>query len=92
MNNIDNSGTLYDIDCEKVVKAAREESIKQDLKKVYEALCEKGYNPKAQLIGYILTEDPTYITSHNDARKIAYRLDRYEILEVLLKNLLEEEK
>ena len=83
-------GTQYNIDIPEVLKAVKEEQIKKDLTFVYEALCEKGYNPISQLIGYILTEDPTYITSHNGARKLACRLDRYEILEVLLKQMLQE--
>ncbi len=55
------------------------------LKDVYEALVEKGYNPINQLVGYILSGDPTYITSHNDARTKIRALERDELLEKLVK-------
>lgn len=56
---------------------------------VYEALEEKGYNPINQIIGYILSGDPTYITSHNNARTIIRKLERDELLEEILKKYLE---
>ena len=56
---------------------------------VYSALKEKGYNPVMQLVGYILSEDPTYITAHNNARNIISKLDRDEILAELLTNYLD---
>ncbi len=49
---------------------------KEMLRQVYEALLEKGYHPIGQIVGYILTEDPTYITNHNQARQMIRRLDR----------------
>ena len=55
------------------------------LKEVYEALVEKGYNPINQLVGYILSGDPTYITSHNDARNKIRNIERDELLEKLVK-------
>ena len=55
---------------------------------VYDALSEKGYNPINQIVGYILSEDPTYITTHNKARSIIRRIDRDELLQELLKNYL----
>jgi len=55
---------------------------------VYEALKEKGYNPISQIVGYILSGDPTYITSHNNARSLIRRLERDEILEELVKSYL----
>ncbi len=55
------------------------------LKEVYEALVEKGYNPINQLVGYILSGDPTYITSHNDARNKIRAIERDELLEKLVK-------
>ena len=55
---------------------------------VYEALQEKGYNPISQLVGYILSEDPTYITTHNNARSLVRRIDRDELLQVLVKEYL----
>lgn len=54
------------------------------MKRVYEALESKGYEPKNQLIGYVLSGDPSYITSHNDARKLMKQVDRNELLEELL--------
>ena len=55
------------------------------LKQVYQALVEKGYNPINQLVGYILSGDPTYITSHNDARNKIRSIERDELLEKLVK-------
>jgi len=60
------------------------------LKEVYEALKEKGYNPINQLVGYILSGDPTYITNHKNARSMIRKLERDEILEELLKSYLGE--
>ena len=57
---------------------------------VYDALREKGYNPINQLVGYILSEDPTYITTHNNARSLIRRIDRDELLRILVKSYLEE--
>lgn len=57
---------------------------------VYAALKEKGYNPINQIIGYILSGDPTYVTSHNNARSLIRKLERDEIIEELLRNYLEE--
>jgi hypothetical protein len=54
------------------------------LKLVYEALTEKGYNPTNQIVGYIISGDPTYITSHKSARSLIMKVDRDEILEELL--------
>ena len=59
--------------------------IKDILKEVYEALVEKGYNPINQIVGYILSGDPTYITSHNDARNIIRKVERDELLEKMVK-------
>ena len=61
---------------------------KEVLKKVYEALKEKGYNPINQIVGYILSGDPTYITSYNDARNLIRKLDRDELLEKLVRNYI----
>ncbi len=58
------------------------------LKKVYAALVEKGYNPINQIVGYILSGDPTYITSHNDARNLIRLVDRDELLEKMVKNYI----
>ncbi len=66
----------------------RDESVKAILTTVYNALREKGYNPVNQIVGYILSEDPTYITTHNNARNLIRRIDRDDLLEILLKNYL----
>ena len=67
----------------------REDDIKRVLTIVYDALREKGYNPINQMVGYILSEDPTYITTHNNARSLIRRIDRDELLQVLLKSYLD---
>ena len=64
--------------------------IKQILTTVYNALRQKGYNPINQIVGYILSEDPTYITNYNNARTLIRKLDRDELLQVLLKSYLAE--
>ena len=56
------------------------EQQREQLKQVYSALLEKGYNPLGQMVGYLLTEDPTYITNHNSARNRSAKLDRNELL------------
>ncbi len=66
----------------------KEIQTKEILTTVYEALVEKGYNPLNQLVGYILSEDPTYITNYNNARSLIRRLDRDELLRQLLKSYL----
>lgn len=68
-------------------KVERDKSLRtrEILKKVYEALVEKGYNPINQIVGYILSGDPTYITSHNDARNLIRLVERDELLEKLVK-------
>ncbi len=62
---------------------------KEILKKVYEALAEKGYNPINQIVGYILSGDPTYITSYKDARNLIRQIERDELLEKMVKNYIE---
>ena len=59
------------------------------LKDVYEALPEKGYNPVNQIVGYIMSGDPTYITSHKNARSLIMKVERDEILEVLFENYID---
>lgn len=59
------------------------------LSSVYESLRLKGYNPVNQIVGYILSEDPTYITNYNNARSLICRLDRDELLQELVKYYLE---
>lgn len=55
---------------------------------VYEALKEKGYNPVSQIVGYVMSGDPTYITSHNGARSLIMRVERDEIIEMLLEEYI----
>lgn len=62
------------------------------LKEVYLALVEKGYNPINQIVGYILSGDPTYITSHNNARKLIRMVERDELLENMVKYYIGTEK
>ena len=71
------------------VKDERDHEMKEILTTVYQALNEKGYNPINQLVGYILSEDPTYITTYNNARSLIRRLDRDELLQALVKNYLD---
>lgn len=63
----------------------KEQEMKETLTTVYEALREKGYNPINQIVGYILSEDPTYITTHNNARNLVRKIDRDELLRSLVK-------
>lgn len=74
------------------IKDEREEATRQVLVAVYDALVEKGYNPINQIVGYILSEDPTYITTHNNARSLIRRLDRDELLQDLVKDYLKNSK
>ena len=64
------------------------DEIKAILSTVYNALQEKGYNPINQIVGYILSEDPTYITNYNNARALIRKLDRDELLQELVKHYL----
>ena len=66
----------------------KDAEIRHILTTVYQALEEKGYNPINQIVGYILSEDPTYITNHMGARTMIRKLDRDELLHVLVKNYL----
>ncbi len=65
-----------------------DESMKTMLKTVYDAMSEKGYNPINQIVGYILSEDPTYITNHKGARSLIRKIDRDELLNELVKDYL----
>ena len=68
----------------------READMKRILLTVYDALKEKGYNPISQIVGYILSEDPTYITTHNNARSLIRRSDRDELLKAMVRSYLGE--
>lgn len=65
-----------------------EDEIRNIILITYDALKEKGYNPISQIVGYILTEDPTYITTYNNARNLIRRVDRFELLQILLKEYI----
>ncbi len=64
------------------------ENMRRILRTVFDSLQEKGYNPVNQIVGYLLTEDPTYITNHNNARSLICKLDRDELLQELVRSYL----
>ena len=66
----------------------RDRERKMLLRTVYDALSEKGYNPINQLVGYVLTEDPTYITNYKNARSLICKVDRDDVLNALVRNYL----
>ncbi len=82
--NFDSQTTTFPVITDKETKN------KYILKEVYDALREKGYNPINQIVGYILSEDPTYITNHRNARSLIRKLDRDELLGCMLKQYLED--
>ena len=63
--------------------------VKDVIARIYEALTEKGYNPVNQIVGYVMSGDPTYITSHKGARSLIMRVERDEIIEVLLEDYIQ---
>lgn len=70
------------------IKEDSDAQMKEILGEVYAALQEKGYNPISQIVGYILSEDPTYITTHNNARSLIRKIDRDELLQTLVREFL----
>lgn len=70
------------------VESEPETGVKVVLSTVYEALSEKGYNPVSQIVGYIMSGDPTYITSHNNARSLIMKVERDELVEELLSDYI----
>lgn len=70
------------------VEREKNAKVREVLKEVYKALEEKGYNPINQIVGYILSGDPTYITSHNGARNLIRQIERDELLEKMVKNYI----
>lgn len=86
MNKDYNETMMFNVDKEEVIKP------KEVLLKVFEALKEKGYDPINQIIGYILSGDPTYITSHNNARSLIREIERDELLEEILGTYLENQE
>ena len=65
-----------------------QKDVRETLETVYDALEKKGYDPINQIVGYILSEDPTYITNHNNARTLIRKLDRDELLQTLVRSYL----
>ena len=70
------------------IPVERDAEMRAALQDVYNSLKEKGYNPVNQIVGYILSEDPTYITNYNNARAIITKLDKYELMRALVQNYL----
>ena len=68
------------------------ENMRKLLRGVFDALNEKGYNPINQIVGYLLTEDPTYITNYNNARAMICKIDRDELMQVLVREYLFEKE
>ena len=67
----------------------KESNTREILREVYELMSEKGYNPIGQIVGYLLSEDPTYITDYRNARALIRKIDRDELMSDLVKNYLE---
>ncbi|MGI6779009.1 MAG: IreB family regulatory phosphoprotein [Acetivibrionales bacterium] len=80
----DNETMMFKVDKDKINEA------REILSSIYQALKEKGYNPINQIVGYILSGDPTYITNHNNARSIIRKLERDELLEEIVRYYLED--
>ena len=74
---------LFKVDLEK------DYDVREIIASVYEALTEKGYNPVNQIVGYLMSGDPTYITSHKGARSLIMRVERDEIIELFLEDYIE---
>ena len=78
-----NNTQFFHVDLEK------DYDVREIIASVYEALTEKGYNPVNQIVGYLMSGDPTYITSHKNARSLIMKVERDEILEVLFENYID---
>jgi len=74
------------------IRQESEDEMRKILLEVHQALEERGLNPISQIVGYILSEDPTYITTHNNARNLVRRLDRDELLQVLVRNYIKKDE
>ena len=81
---------MYDKTMTFSVNDDRKREMRETLLTVYSALKEKGYNPVSQIVGYILSEDPTYITTHHNARSLIRRIDRDELLQAMVKYYLKD--
>jgi uncharacterized protein (UPF0297 family) len=82
------AGIMFDKTMTFSVNEDREAELKKNLTIIYDALTQKGYNPVNQIVGYILSEDPTYITTYNNARSLIRHIDRDELLQVLVRSYL----
>ena len=82
MENLNNT-QYFTVEKEQMIQ------VKDILKMVYQALSEKGYNPVNQIVGYIMSGDPTYVTSYKNARYLIMKVDRDELLEELLQNYID---
>ena len=80
---------MYDKTMTFSVSDEKEIEMKKTLMLVYDALTKKGYNPVNQIVGYIMSGDPTYITSHNNARSLIMKVERDELVEEVLKTYIE---
>ena len=78
----DNSTIKFTVPCDD------KENMRRTIRNVFDALNEKGYNPINQIVGYLLTEDPTYITNYNNARSMICKLDRDELMQQLVRDYL----
>lgn len=81
----------HDLSNTQIIRPLQDSSfaVTEVLERVYEALNEKGYNPISQIVGYIMSGDPTYITSYKGARSLIMKVERDEILEELMRNYVE---
>ncbi len=79
---------MTDNSTQKFTVPSNKESMRLTLRSVFDALNEKGYNPINQIVGYLLTEDPTYITNYNNARSMICKIDRDELMQVLVREYL----
>ena len=70
------------------VPSEDKDNMRRILRNVFDALTEKGYNPINQIVGYLLTEDPTYITNYNNARSMICKIDRDELMQALVREYL----
>ena len=84
---------MTDKDTQKFTVASDDKAnMRRILRNVYEALTEKGYNPINQIVGYLLTADPTYITNYSNARSMICKIDRDELMQVLVREYLFEQE
>lgn len=90
-NNIKEVISMQEINNTQYFEVPKEQEmdVREILASVYQSLTEKGYNPVNQIVGYVMSGDPTYITSYNGARSLIVKADRDEIIEELLKDYIE---